>query len=474
MYSNSAERSLYSLLIWPCAPHWNTKDILESKPLVTPTKSLTLQHNSKEPQGPLKNQISILLQRTLEEDKKKCNPMNVDDEEKKKPSSSSTSKKKRKKMNRMKRMKGEASQGDDEKEKKERTVSPLESLPQENHLHILSYLNRKDLKRVGAVCKLFQTLALSKSLLVAPELICFHSKTTFNEDTLGIGLKMEFRENDGVLMNITSPLDLISKHAFYYEGVRKSIWGQPMSKWLPIYINKHHGNLSALQMAIQDIYQSHPNISPKTPNLFQWRALDMMSKLMNSIIVEIMKGNVHASIKALQGYCYFHRWMLFLVQQYPECLSELENQVQNFVKFDQYRHKYACPNLGEFLTKLSVLGPSGLTWNYIRDAVVQEAATRNVLWVLKQFPHLSNFEGISDSERIEKTWQANQVSCKLIMFHVFFLKNVVEKHGQRSLEEIGRLYDMNYGCCLEDNLEELLQKELFKIQEVATLREYCE
>ncbi|KAG2383470.1 hypothetical protein C9374_004141 [Naegleria lovaniensis] len=432
-------------LIWPCAPHWNVKEILNSKPVVKPQPS-----NIGRSATSLNSVVSVKpsnLSSGTKNHTSAATLISLDDHERR------------------------MHQDEEEIPKK---YSLLELLPAENHLQILSYLERKDLKRVGAVNRLFQKLCLSKALLVAPELICFHAKTTFTEDTLGIGVKIEVKDNDQSFMSISTPLDLISKHSFFNERVKKSVWGQPITHWIPVYLNKQHGNLAALQMAMESIYQTYPNLSPKTPTQFQRRALDMMSKLMNAMIVEIMKGNVHASIKALQGYCYFHRWMLYLVQHYPSCLQTLEQQVENFVKVDKYRHKDECPNLGEFLTKLSVLGPSGLTWDYIRDAIVQETATRNVLWVLKQFPELSKLNGISNTERIEKTWQANQVSCKLIMFHVFFLKNVVEKHGQRSLDEIGRLYDMNYGCCLEDNLEEKLQQELFNIQKVNSLMEYFE
>ncbi|EFC35464.1 hypothetical protein NAEGRDRAFT_76881 [Naegleria gruberi] len=202
-----------------------------------------------------------------------------------------------------------------------------------------------------------------------------------------------------------------------------------------------------------------------------------MCKLMNSMVVEIMKGNTHASIKALYGYMYFHRWLIYLSEKFPRIVKRFEHQVNQFNNTEKERLKSSCPNLGEFLPKLSILGESKLTWSSVKKSIVEETSIRNALWVIKMYPQLSRLNE-SDSERCEKSWEANKVSCKLIMFHVFFLRNIVEQYSNLSLEEFGRLYDTNYGCPPRtksgDLLEDVLQREIFRIQQVSTFQQYFE
>jgi len=81
--------------------------------------------------------------------------------------------------------------------------------------------------------------------LVEQSIRCYHSKISFREDVLGIPLRIVSTENPNgkVYINeISSTLDLLSYTSYAEEGIRKSVWKEPFTAWLPVYISKEHFN----------------------------------------------------------------------------------------------------------------------------------------------------------------------------------------------------------------------------------------
>ncbi|KAG2386364.1 hypothetical protein C9374_002810 [Naegleria lovaniensis] len=407
--------------IWPCAPHWDVNAILRGKCAV-PKNSVTAM--TVDTFG--KNRELPLVATSSSSSNQNAGPLVLD-------------------------------------------------LPQELLIHIFDYLTTIELKTLEKVCQAFRKLVNCRQLSTARELVCFYSKLSFHEDTLGIGLNIRPIKNGKY--DLSTSLDIIGWKSFHQDGVRTGVWNNEFNFWLPLYINKYHANIQLFKDSVLTIQKQCPGFlndkAALTGDNFPFLAMDVLCKLMNAMIVEIMKGYSHASIKALQGYCHFHRWMIYLAQTYPQQLAILES-VEKFLNEKSARLKTSCPDLGVFLPRLSVLGPNGITWNSIKKVVIDEVTTRNAFWVTLKFPDLANVQDGNDTARVRLSWESNKVSCGLIMFHVFFLRSLVEKHGREcSLEMLGRMYDVNFGCP-EGNFEHVLQKEIFKILKISRLSEFFE
>lgn len=337
-------------------------------------------------------------------------------------------------------------------EKKEKEKLIKINVPQEVMIEILSFLDVFELRRIFSQVPQMKNLS-SPYIIERREVVCYHNKLTFEEDIIGYGLKVVFhpKRNDQIT-EVSSPLEFLSKTAFEKEFVRSSVWRDSFTHFLPLYIEKKHG-----ERALKEL---------ETISTDPLALLQLLSKLMNTQIVQTMKGQVHASIKALDGYFYFHRLLIALTEKYPELLKYINQKVSNFIKEDKYRDKIHIDNMGEFLAYLSV---SNYDWAQIGPYVMQETMTRNAQWIYKANP---SFSKLSEENYIKHCFDTTKVSRSLLMFHVLFLKKFARPKGV-SLQEIARNYDLKYGqSTLEE--KEMFQKELLSLEKVSNFSQFFE
>mmetsp|Transcript_56541 Transcript_56541/g.143008 ORF Transcript_56541/g.143008 Transcript_56541/m.143008 type:complete len:1723 (+) Transcript_56541:60-5228(+) len=157
--------------------------------------------------------------------------------------------------------------------------------------------------------------------------------------------------------------------------------------------------------------------------------LEVLPKLMNLQTVQLMKGDLHLSTKALEGYMGFHHLLLSILRQYPSLQVRVERKIGAFLRDEESRAKKACPNMGEFLCLLAV--SKKYTWDDVSKAVLKETLDRNASWAIDKFPILAR-PGIDAQVRLEKTFKASIVSIRLLCFNVWFLRNIVFKqYGEK-------------------------------------------
>merc|ERR1711904_627751 len=102
--------------------------------------------------------------------------------------------------------------------------------------------------------------------------------------------------------------------------------------------------------------------------------LEVVPRMMNALVVQLMSGDTHCSNKVLEGYCAFHHMMLVLCTEYPDIRREVDRRVGDFMGKEGNRAKSHTPNLGELLCLLSC---SSTSWADICEVMVREVMDRN-------------------------------------------------------------------------------------------------
>jgi hypothetical protein len=99
-------------------------------------------------------------------------------------------------------------------------------------------------------------------------------------------------------------------------------------------------------------------------------AIDLLTKLMNSMIVLVMNGTKHGSIKALDGYISFHRLLMALLEEFPELKKSVETKIETFISEPNSRRKQTLSSIGDFLPLLTV--SEKFSWKDVALPVIQE------------------------------------------------------------------------------------------------------
>jgi len=247
----------------------------------------------------------------------------------------------------------------------------------------------------------------------------------------------------------------LSWNAYSQLDVRTSVWKEKFEYWIPLVMNKNH------EQRMKTLFKkSIANISSlgRSGEFHPEMALDILPKLMSTMVVNVMQEKLHASIKSLEAYCAFHRLLIMVVSDYPPMLKRVNDIISKFISGAENRTKSAIPSLGEFLPLLTV---ANYSWEDVAVAYLQENFDRNALWSLAKYPELEG--SCTNDIRLRKSFDATQVSQRLLMFHVCFC-SLVRPPGL-SLNDIAANYDALMGRP-SYHVRESLQKTIFQIQKV--------
>lgn len=150
-------------------------------------------------------------------------------------------------------------------------LGDLAVLPYEVVLHVLDYVSPADVMSASSTCTELRSMCndgfLWRNLFsrqypashltaenmhdwkyvfelevnrIAQEMVCFHTKNDYEEDVLGIPIEYTINPRTERIDYIYSSMDLLSSEAFFEHKVRKTVWKEEFTNWLPLYITQDH------------------------------------------------------------------------------------------------------------------------------------------------------------------------------------------------------------------------------------------
>ncbi|KAL8694918.1 MAG: hypothetical protein Q9218_000489 [Villophora microphyllina] len=309
-----------------------------------------------------------------------------------------------------------------------RLIDRILALPDELLLLILGELDHADLLAAAKVCSKIGEFMNSYDAIRIRELQCFCFKTSFMDTKLGIGVHVERR---GRQSSLASEFDFLSKEAFFYWGVRRSIQGLRFEHWLPLPLSRRHWRSAA-----PDVYISLARLADdagiQRDSGFRGRVI---YNFMNYVVVKLSReaeqswgGEVkstltHASEKAVESYFGLFHLLLCLALEQNHIIRDANRRLESFL--GGHTSKQNCPDLGQLLVAVLV-SDGGLTQE-LTLAIIKEAILRNVVWMLDSkgagMAELSYIEPSAFSDyRLRMTFAASKTSYRLLMFLALFCK----------------------------------------------------
>ncbi|KAK8877675.1 SUMO-conjugating enzyme ubc9 [Apiospora arundinis] len=335
---------------------------------------------------------------------------------------------------------------EEEEEGNEDGPFAINGLPNEILLQILEELDDfEDLTSLARAWPRVSALIAEHDVVRQRELQCFVTKKTYRDPgvKLGVGVSTDHRGGE-----LASEFDLVSQQAFAL-GTRASVQNIPFARWLPLPISHRHWD-AVRHNAKASLQRLKEHVKLQNPTNAQ-----VLYSFMNDIVVKLNLVNAddnkndnnnngyynsfnssastlrHASEKAIESYFHLFHLLVCLATENPEIVTQANALINNFLKGN--RDKSHCPNLGHLLVALLVSDVP--VTDELRRAIIKEAITRNVVWLLnpvnsrgrgndsnkKSYPELAYLEPDEVSAyRLDKTFQGSRTSYRLLMFSELF------------------------------------------------------
>eukprot|EP01091_Cochliopodium_minus_P010396 TRINITY_DN2741_c0_g1_i1.p1 TRINITY_DN2741_c0_g1~~TRINITY_DN2741_c0_g1_i1.p1 ORF type:complete len:1424 (+),score=488.80 TRINITY_DN2741_c0_g1_i1:31-4272(+) len=295
--------------------------------------------------------------------------------------------------------------------------------------------------------------------IVKNSLICFYTRRTFEEEVLGVGVKVRTNRRTGGILSVLPTFDWVCNKAFMRYNVRKSSNNISFTHWLPIYINAKHAE-KAFHLAKRSIaFISTGNVEDFQPV----QALNLYCAVISSCIVQIMKQNIFASSKAIEFLYQMERMFIEFAIKYPEITEIARYKLQNFIKDPKERHKDSVASLGEFMCLLLVVPDA--KWADLVKPLIEESLTRNAFWIVNNYPSLGeeveklDFTEEEINSRLSKCYSSSSIGVRFICFQKFLQTKLLRGEHVTSLKDIAQLYDTRYSFP-EENTIGTIKKEI--------------
>ncbi|KAI0020038.1 hypothetical protein F4780DRAFT_792369 [Xylariomycetidae sp. FL0641] len=302
----------------------------------------------------------------------------------------------------------------------------IDSLPNEILTNIIEHIDEfSDLTNFARAWPRISIVIRDFDIVRQRELQCFCLKKGYRDVKLGVGV--------AILGNtqISSEFDLLSLDAYRDLGIRRSVHNLPFGFWLPLPISQGHWRRVETQ-ARECLGQVASSLRGGGKSI-----TDVLFTFMNDIVVRLNKvaertsyheaqsALCHASEKAIESYFHLFHLLLCLATEDQSIVDTANSQLRNFAA--GRRSKTDCPNLGHLLIALLISDVE--VTDELTKAIIVEAITRNVVWLLSGKdrhvfdgkPELSYLEGQPVSAyRLDQTFRGSRTSYRLLMFCELF------------------------------------------------------
>ena len=250
-------------------------------------------------------------------------------------------------------------------------------------------------------------------------------------EVFGLPLSFTINPRTHEVDYIYSSMDLISHSAYATDGVRRTVWNEKFTHFLPLYLDADHFDaaLPLLKRTLLAICGNAPSWRHARGTFVPEMALDVLPKLLCTMVVLLSDRGVAASDRLLDGYCLVNRLLLALAEIYPQLRKAVTQRVHRFIKSEDARSKAAEPSLGVLVPLLAI--SSGTRWSALAWPLLEESFDRGVLWSCRDHPALEKSAGVSGGgctpeELLLWNWESRRVSFRLLMFHVGFLSRLAK------------------------------------------------
>lgn len=307
----------------------------------------------------------------------------------------------------------------------------------------------------------FKTLDSEKEI-IKKELCCYHTKLPFTENQIGLGLRVSKVPRTGNIREAETYYDYISIKAFLKESVKHSSSNERMTHWIPVYFGKEDNQEKFMKFLTKALSMIMTN---STRNFKKEFILEVLPKLMVTIVYHIMDEKKHASVRVIRLLTHIHSIFLLCLKRFPELKEAITAQITKFIQSEEARTKENQANLGCILALLT--GVDSHKFKEIAEAYFSEQLDRQVLWILKAVPELLNetMEEDVDVNRAKIVFKSQMTSFQMFCFYRLFIGEVCEKRASRGemLEE----YEDNL-CKLSNKEEVEFQDKIFALQKNVT------
>ena len=294
-----------------------------------------------------------------------------------------------------------------------------------------------------------------------------------------------------LLNSLDTSFDLLSSEAFEKHGIRNSVFNDySFTHFIPLWIENKHGELCMKKLPeyIRRIFDPY---NVEQVNYHPFLALYCVAVTMLSTIKSVVYDNVISSYYSTSVIETFFRYYHLLLAIYCENEEELspliQHQMELFFRLNNHKikNKKCIPNLGVFVMFLPLWeqkkqesedGKNKIEWKDIVLTLLNETLTRQVRNLLSKEPKLAK---IGDrKERLDGTWEASDLSRKMFLFELFFIKHcapTVYGSNYVSLHDQLDKYNRNYGFAENSNMLSLkLQQFVSKVHSIQNYEEFFE